>query len=127
MSTPSKITLSVNAELRASHSLAGFETPHFHLWKIAVSFGAQFPLKSDRLIDLVFLQSTLNAFLAEAQGNYLNELFGFQPTSENLGAWIWEGLSKELSGALGDASLTGVGITLCDLDGRATGTAKLEA
>ena len=121
MSKPSKIVLTVHSELKASHSLTGFETPHFHLWKVEASFESAFPLKSDRLIDLVFLQTTLSEIFSPIEGRFLNDVFSFQPTSENFCAWIWEALTQKLP----DAPLCSMNVTLCDLDGRVSGSARL--
>ena len=87
---PSLISLTVLREFRASHSLAGFEVPHFHLWKLAVGFQSPLPLKSDRLIDLIFLQTLLDEIIAPLNGTYLNESFSESPTSENMALWIWD-------------------------------------
>ncbi len=113
--------LSVFGELRASHSLAGFETPHFHLFRVAVEFRMPFPLQGDRVIDLVLLQKVLDGALAPLQGTYLNETLGLSPTSENLCVWISDEFEQRLSGA----PLDSVSVELCDLDGRAMGKATL--
>ena len=123
MKKPSKLNLAVYGEVKASHSLEGFEVPHFHLWKVEASFEAAFPLKTDRLIDLVYLQKILSELFAPIEGRYFNEVFSFSPTSENFCAWIWEELSKKIP----DAPLHSVSVTLCDLEGRATGQARLLA
>lgn len=86
MQKPNRISLSVFSELKASHSLAGYEIPHFHLWKVEVEFSKALPLKEDRLIDLVFLKTKIDELLLPLQGRYLNETLSFSPTSENV--WI---------------------------------------
>jgi 6-pyruvoyl-tetrahydropterin synthase len=113
--------LSVFGELRASHSLVGFETPHFHLFRVAVGFRVPFPLQGDRVIDLVLLQQVLDGALAPLQGRHLNDALGFSPTSENLCVW----LSSEFDSRLPGAPLDSVSVELCDLDGRAMGKATL--
>jgi 6-pyruvoyl-tetrahydropterin synthase len=118
---PSKLALTVQTELRASHSLAGFELPHFHLWKIAVQFQADLPLKNDRLIDLVFLQTTLDEILAPISGKYLNEVLAVSPTSENMALWIWQKIADKLP----NEPLSSVEITLCNLEGHASGSARI--
>ena len=126
MSTPAEprhLELTVFGSFRASHSLAGFETPHYHLWKVEAMFSAPWPLAGDRLIDLVFLQSTLDRVFSTVEGTHLNGVFPFSPTSENLTQWIWKRLREELP----DAPLSEVAVSLCDLAGKVSGRARLRA
>jgi len=123
MKKPSKLCLTVHGEVRASHALEGFEVPHFHIWKVDATFTGAWPLKNDRLIDLVHLQKVLAEMFAPIEGRHFNEVFDFSPTSENFCAWVWEQLSKKVP----EAPLHSVAISLCDLDGRASGQARLEA
>jgi 6-pyruvoyl-tetrahydropterin synthase len=116
-----KIALKVFHSFKASHSLAGFETPHFHLWKIAVKFQAAFPIKGDRLIDMIAVQSELIQITAPLEGTYLNDSLGASPTSENMATFVW----KKVAGKFPGQSLHSVSITLCTLDGEATGEAIL--
>ena len=124
MPTPAearRLELTVFGSFRASHSLAGFETPHFHLWKVEAVFSADWPLAGDRLIDLVFLQGTLDRIFTKVEGVYLNGVLGISPTSENITAWIWGRLQEELP----DAPLSQVAVSLCDLTGKVSGRARL--
>ena len=116
-----KFCLTVYNELRASHSLEGFEIPHFHLFKVSASFEVPYPMAGDRVIDLVFLQKTLDCTLFPLQNQYLNTTLNVSPTSENLCVWLW----NELKPQLPDAPLCSVSIELCDLEGRPTGKATL--
>ena len=118
---PTSIALTVMGELKASHGLQGFETPHFHIWKVAAQFNAALPLAGDRVIDLVFLQHSLEEILKPVSGQFLNQALPFSPTSENLALWIWDQLIE----ALPDASLHLVEITLCNLEGTPSGSAKV--
>lgn len=120
-STPNLITLSVLDEFKASHSLTGFETPHFHLWKVTAEFQANVPLAQDRVIDIIFVQELLHKIKAPLQGKFLNDALGFSPTSENISQYFWTKLSELLP----DAPLVAVSISLCDLDGRVSGVARL--
>jgi 6-pyruvoyl-tetrahydropterin synthase len=121
MKSASQLTLSVFHQFKASHTLAGFETPHFHLWKCIVEFSAHAPFQGDRLIDLVFLQGELNAITLPVANQYLNSIFDFPPTSENIAQWLW----KQAQVRLPQANLTSVTVTLCDLEGNASGAARL--
>jgi len=113
--------LSVFNEFRASHSLAGFETPHFHLFKVAAVFRVPHPLTGDRVLDLVFLQKVLDCSLHPLHNCHLNSTLPFSPTSENLCVWLREELVRQLP----DAPLHSVSIELADLDGRSMGKATL--
>ena len=116
-----KMDLEVFGSFKASHSLAGFETPHFHLWKMSVCFTSDFPMKEDRILDLVFLQNTIQEITRPIQGCYLNTTLAFSPTSENMTAWLWD----RVTAVLPDAPLKSIQITLCSLDGEAMGSATL--
>ncbi len=126
MSTPAEprhLELTVFGSFRASHSLAGFEIPHFHLWKVEAVFSAAWPLAGDRLIDLVFWQGTLDRIFLKVEGTDLNRVLPCSPTSENLTEWFWRRLKEELP----EAPLTEVAVSLCDLSGKVSGRARLKA
>ena len=118
---PTSIALKAFHEFKASHSLVGFETPHFHLWKITVEFKASLPLKGDRLIDLVLLKEALIEITDPLVGTYLNETLGASPTSENMALLIW----KKVSERFPQEPLDSVAVKLCDLNGEASGEAIL--
>ena len=118
---PTQLSLSVFLSFKASHSLAGFETPHFHLWKLAIEFTTSAPFKGDRLIDLTYLQSRMREMVAPVENRFLNSIFDFQPTTENLAQWIWKQVREQMP----EAPLTAVTVTLCDLEGEAMGAARL--
>lgn len=118
---PTSIALKVFHQFKASHSLVGFETPHFHLWKITVEFKASLPLKTDRLIDLVLLQEALMQITAPVANTYLNETLGASPTSENMALYIW----KKVMERFPNDPLDLVAVSLCDLNGESMGEATL--
>jgi 6-pyruvoyl-tetrahydropterin synthase len=118
---PTSIALKVFHQFKASHSLAGFETPHFHLWKITVEFKASLPLKTDRLIDLVLLQEALSQITAPIANTYLNDTLGASPTSENMALFIW----KKVMERFPNDPLDLVAVSLCDLNGESMGEATL--
>lgn len=92
-----RMELEVCSELRASHSLVGNELPHVHLWKISVCFSVPFPLKDDRVLDLVMLQNVLNGSLLPYQNTYLNDSLKVSPTSENIAAFVYAEVSKKIT------------------------------
>ena len=121
MKEPQSISLKVFHQIKASHSLPGFDQPHFHLWKMAVQFKASLPLKSDRLIDLVLLQSEMVKITAPLDQTYLNDTLGASPTSENMAAYIWKKVNEKFP----SEPLHSVSITLCTRDGEASGVATI--
>lgn len=118
---PKSISLKVHHQFKASHSLAGFETPHFHIWKITVEFKTQLPLKGDRLIDLVLLQNEMANITAPLDNTYLNDTLGASPTSENMAAFIW----KKVAAKFPNDPLYSVCVSLCNLHGESSGEATL--
>jgi 6-pyruvoyl-tetrahydropterin synthase len=118
---PKSFTLSVFHQFKASHTLLGHPVPHFHLWKLAAEFKVSAPLSQDRVIDLVFLQKNFDEVIRPLEASYLNETLQVSPTSENLCVWVWDQLLQRLP----DAPLYAVEVSLCDLEGRSTGKARL--
>ena len=121
LTAPSRLSLEVEHEFRASHTLEGYEVPHFHVWKIAVEFQAALPIPNDRLIDLIFLQTVLEKTVKPICGTHLNDSFPSSPSSENMAIWLWDQITKELP----DAPLHQVQVKLCDLEGHSTGSARV--
>ena len=121
--SPSRISFAVYAELKARHSLSGFEVPHVHVWEIGLRFDADFPIPGDRVLDLPVLQRALNDLLSDLENTYLNETLGMSPTSENLCGWIWSKWQSKNP----FSSLACVEATLRDPSGRAMGKATLRA
>ncbi len=120
---PKNLNLSVFHEFKASHSLPGFDTPHFHTWKVAATFHSALPLQGSKLLDLVGLQQMLEKMTKPLSGQYLNEQFTFDPTSEKIAEWFWD----QISLAVPSVALQSVAITLCDLEGNASGSAMVSA
>ncbi len=120
---PTRFNLTAFSEFRASHTLEGFRVPHFHLWKISVSFNVPYPLKGDRVVDLVFAELQLEELIAPLKGSLLEDALKMSPTSENLCIWLWRQWSERVQ----DWALSAVSVTLCDLEGRPSGKAELRA
>ncbi len=118
---PQSISLKVFHQFKGAHSLVGFEQPHFHLWKITVEFKTAFPLKTDRVVDLIYAQTEIEKITAPLAGTYLNESMGVSPTSENMAYYLWTRVKK----AFPNDPLHSISISLCNLDGEVTGEATL--
>ena len=118
---PKSISLKVHHQFKGSHSLPGFDTPHFHLWKITVEFKTSLPLKGDRLIDLVLLQNAMNEITAPLDNTYLNDTLGASPTSENMAGFIWKKVAEKFP----KDPLHSVAVSLCNLHGESSGEATL--
>ena len=58
---------------------------------------------------------------APLSGSYLNDTLGASPTSENMAFYFWEKVAKVFP----KEPLHSVSITLCNLDGEASGEATL--
>lgn len=122
---PNRVELCVLGEFLASHSLVGYELPHFHLWKVAVKFCTVLPLKSDRVVDLVELQQVLDQVLDPIRGQYLNAVLPqVSPTSEMMGQWLWQQIESRLKLPT-SAWLSEVSVTLCNPQGVAMGSARI--
>jgi 6-pyruvoyl-tetrahydropterin synthase len=118
---PSCFRLNVFHQFTASHSLEGFLAPHYHLWKVSVEFEVPFPLRGDRVVDLVLAEEKLIRATRALEGSHLNETLGVSPTSENLCVWIW----SRFEALLPEPEISAVSVTLCDLEGKPTGRAEL--
>jgi 6-pyruvoyl-tetrahydropterin synthase len=93
-----------NAELilkfmfRASHSLGGYEKPHFHYWTLEVAITGE--IRNGMIVDMAKLRTQLQTLITPLEGKYLNDLNQFDsdgtpilapaaqsaPTCETLGA-----------------------------------------
>lgn len=122
MRKPAQVSLKVFSEFKASHSLEGFETPHFHVFKCTLEFKSALPLKTDRVIDIIHAQELTDQILAPLQGRFLNDALGASPTSENLAMYLWNEFLKRHP----SAPLAAVEVALCDLAGNASGLARIE-
>jgi 6-pyruvoyl-tetrahydropterin synthase len=119
---PKQVELTVYSDFKASHSLTGFEVPHLHLWKLELTFRSVLPMKSDRVLDLVALQSQVERLTSLLSGRYLNEVLPqFSPTSEMMAQWVWSEFLKQDP----SAPLVSVGVTICNALGVPMGAARV--
>jgi 6-pyruvoyl-tetrahydropterin synthase len=120
---PKQVELTVFSEFKASHSLAGFEVPHLHFWRLELTFRSVLPMKSDRVLDLVALQSQVEHITSTVSGRHLNEVLPqVSPTSEMMAQWIWSEFLKQNP----SAPLVSVAVTICNALGVATGAARVQ-
>ncbi len=128
-----KTELILKFTFEASHSLAGFETPHPHLWKLEVAIQGQ-PVKG-RIIDMVTLRERLQALIDQLKGTYLNESTRVDeqvkkfPTCETLSLFfskeLQEILKVEFFNQNPTVHLSSVQVAICDMDGTEMGAVRL--
>lgn len=71
---------------------------HGHTYKLEVTLKG-IPDKNGLVIDFHDLSDLVEReILSKVDHKYLNDLFDFNPTCEMLGLWIWEQMSKSMSG-----------------------------
>lgn len=71
---------------------------HGHTYKLEVTLKG-IPDKNGLVIDFHDLSDLVEReILSKVDHKYLNDIFDFNPTCEMLGLWIWEQMSKSMSG-----------------------------
>ena len=96
-------SLSMKKELRAEHLLPfadGLEEErHEHGYTVEVKLKGEELTDEGYLVDLTVLEDILDDVIGEYQGEFLNDLDGFEgrnPTVENLSRAIWEDIAPSL-------------------------------
>lgn len=92
----------IQTSFSASHHLRDYEGPcemrHGHNWKVEVVYVSQTLDQTGMVIDFKILKEKVNAVLAELDHTDLNEVENFKkfnPSSENIAAYIYFNLSKD--------------------------------
>ena len=98
--------LRIITQFAAAHQLRNFrgkcEKLHGHNWRIEVFVEGEKLNDTGLLIDFKDLKDATNRLLEELDHSFLNELLPFKdqnPSSENIAAYIFKGLSNELNDA----------------------------
>lgn len=127
-----ELELILNFEFEASHSLAGHELPHSHLWKLEVTIKGN-PVNG-RIIDIVLLRERIQKSLEVIKHQYLNKCDAVDetvrefPTCETLSHFFLVEFHKLLKMEFAPQNptvrLTSVKVALCEMNGQEMGAAK---
>lgn len=128
-----KTELIVKFKWIASHSLAGFENPHPHIWHLeAVLSGTP---KNGKIVDIVELREKIKALIAPLENQYLNDCLEVSPevrefpTCETLCAFFESKLSELIlkirSQHNSSLRLVSILVDLCEMDGTEMGAVRL--
>jgi 6-pyruvoyl-tetrahydropterin synthase len=119
---------------RASHSLSGYEKPHFHYWTLSFAVGGK--IQNGMIVDLVLLRGKTQCLISPLEGQYLNECFALSlpaqktPTCETLSAHFATAISALLKSELAPANptvhLAWVSISIHEEDKTEMGAVKLK-
>src|SRR5690348_8168104 len=120
-----KMELLLKFTFEASHSLAGFETPHPHLWILDLSVAGK-PIEG-RILDIVTFRARIQKMVDSLTGVYLNDSLKVDaavrefPTCETLSYFFASQLNKILSEEYlphnPSVLLTSVTVRICNMDG----------
>lgn len=85
---------------RASHSLSGYEKPHFHYWTL--TFAVSGKIQNGMIVDMAVLREKTQSLVSLLEGQYLNECGKLAlpaqktPTCETLSAHFADAVSSLL-------------------------------
>ena len=88
------------SKFSSAHSLPGYIGPcsniHGHTWHVRVEFEVRSDIIPDRgyFVDLIDLKNIVDSVCEELDHKYLNNIFSFAPTAENIAKHIFERLEK---------------------------------
>jgi 6-pyruvoyl-tetrahydropterin synthase len=94
--TSNQAELILKFMFRASHSLSGYEKPHFHYWTL--QFAVRGEIRDGMITDMTVLRSKTQALIDPLEGKYLNDNSSLSaearatPTCETLSAHFVEQL-----------------------------------
>jgi len=120
-------------EFEASHSLAGYETPHSHLWKLEIAVGGQ--VISGKIVDMMEMRIHVEQLILGLKATYLNEnpsvgeAVQKAPTCETLGQFLGIEIQNILASKFRSDNpsihLVSTYVTLCTVEGLEIGGVKL--
>jgi 6-pyruvoyltetrahydropterin/6-carboxytetrahydropterin synthase len=98
-------SIKVEATFSSAHNLRGYkgkcEELHGHNWKVEVTVVKDKLDKTGMVLDFKFLKARLDKILNRLDHKYLNSIPYFKkvnPTSENIAKYIFDGISRQVSG-----------------------------
>ena len=127
-----KSELVLKFEFKASHSLAGYEAPHSHLWKLETAIGGE--VIDGKIADMMEVRAQIDCILGHLTATFLNEnpyvgqAVRKAPTCETLGVFFKDKLEEVLSVfRKGNSSiyLGSVMVTICSDEGLEIGGVRL--
>jgi 6-pyruvoyl-tetrahydropterin synthase len=120
-------------QFEASHSLAGYEAPHSHLWKLELVMGGQ--VIDGKIVDMIEARNQIEKLIDPLRGTYLNEnpIVGTavqkSPTCETLNLYFSERFGEVLEVQFKSENstlhLASVMVTICSPDGIEMGGVRL--
>lgn len=120
-------------EFDASHSLAGYETPHPHLWRVEVVLGGS-PVDG-KIIDIVLFRQAIEGLIAPYKHTFLNDnpvasaAVRAAPTCETLSAHFFDSiktlLKREFHSQNPTVQLRSVLVGIGDLSGAEMGAVRV--
>ncbi len=122
--------LFLKLRLNASHSLEEVETPHEHVWRIEAGFSG--PVAEGRIVSLPALRARLEPIVDRLRGTHLNSHPELDPdsraypTCESLAIYLADKFQRTVREAGWDSiRLTQIQISVDEMDGEETGSARL--
>jgi 6-pyruvoyl-tetrahydropterin synthase len=120
-------------QFEASHSLAGYEVPHSHIWILELAIGGQ--VIDGKIVDMMEVRVHIEKLIEQLKATYLNEnrvvgdAVRKAPTCETLGQFFSQRLQEVLETQFrtGNPSihLVSVMITICSVDASEIGGVRL--
>ncbi len=120
-------------QFEASHSLAGYEAPHSHIWKLEIAVGGK--VISGKIVDMIEVRVQVEKLIEELKSTYLNEnpvvgdLVRRAPTCETLGQFFSDRFCGILDAQFRPANpsihLISVMVTICSVDATEIGGVRL--
>ena len=128
-----KTELLLKFVFEASHSLASYETPHRHLWRLEMTVEGE-PMEG-RILDMVILRERIQKQIDPLNHIYLNEYPHTNaqvrefPTCETLSGFftfeLQKILAEEFLSQNPTIKLTSVLVAICSIDGTELGAVRL--
>ncbi len=128
-----KTDLIAKFQFLASHSLAGYEIPHAHLWRLEITLSGE--PKNGKIIDLIAFRENVQELIAPLESQYLNNCSAVTtqvrefPTCETLSVFFHEKIRHLTvhSFSLENPSiyLQSTLIAICAIDGTETGAVRI--
>mgnify|MGYP006289605997 CR=1 FL=1 len=85
-----KLTAAATTRFTASHALPdiGVEKPHYHTWTIKAGYTHEMHPEKGCTFPMQQMRKQLQDIVDQLDGQHLNDILLFPPTSENIACWI---------------------------------------